>query len=101
MLHVLRVSGPNAWSFNGDINSPTLQPSVLFQSGHYAPDRINTGKCWCTYNAEHPEQKKPFICVRCHSFVTNGKIQFLGDCTHAMAGQTVDLLDCEDHEHQG
>jgi hypothetical protein len=29
----------------------------------------------------------------CHSFVTDGKIQYLSDCTHAMAGQTVDLLE--------
>ena len=27
----------------------------------------------------------------CHSFVTDGLIQFLGDCTHALAGQTVDM----------
>ncbi len=27
----------------------------------------------------------------CHTFVTDGRIQFLGDCTHVMAGQTVDL----------
>jgi hypothetical protein len=29
-------------------------------------------------------------------FVTDGRIQFLGDCTHALAGQTVDLPDWED-----
>jgi hypothetical protein len=27
----------------------------------------------------------------CHSFVVDGRIQFLGDCTHHLAGQTVDL----------
>jgi hypothetical protein len=27
----------------------------------------------------------------CHSFVTDGRIQFLTDCTHAFAGRTVDL----------
>jgi hypothetical protein len=27
----------------------------------------------------------------CHSFVTDGRIQFLGDCTHALANQTFDL----------
>ena len=31
----------------------------------------------------------------CHSFVTDGRIQFLGDCTHKLAGQTVDLPDWE------
>lgn len=28
---------------------------------------------------------------RCHSFVTDGKIQFLPDCGHALAGQTLEL----------
>jgi hypothetical protein len=32
----------------------------------------------------------------CHSFVTGGRIQFLEDCTHHLAGQTVDLPDWED-----
>ena len=27
----------------------------------------------------------------CHSFVNNGRIQFLLDCTHHLAGQTVNL----------
>lgn len=27
----------------------------------------------------------------CHSFVNDGRIQFLADCTHALAGQTVDI----------
>jgi hypothetical protein len=26
----------------------------------------------------------------CHSFVRDGQIQFLGDCTHALKGQTVE-----------
>jgi hypothetical protein len=29
----------------------------------------------------------------CHSFVTDGKIQFLNDCTHSLKDQTVDLPD--------
>ena len=94
MTHTLRISGEGAWQWNGSADTPTLQPSVLFQSGHYAPGHQGD-RCWCTYNAEHLEDKDPFICVRCHSFVTNGKIQFLGDCTHALVGQTVDLLDVE------
>lgn len=28
----------------------------------------------------------------CHSFVTDGKIEFLEDCTHHLAGKTVDLI---------
>lgn len=29
--------------------------------------------------------------VRCHSWITNGRIRFLYDCTHRLAGKTVDL----------
>jgi hypothetical protein len=29
----------------------------------------------------------------CHSFVVDGRIEYLSDCTHEMAGMTVDLLD--------
>lgn len=27
----------------------------------------------------------------CHSFVVDGQMQMLGDCTHALAGQTVPI----------
>ncbi len=33
---------------------------------------------------------------RCHSFVKDGKIQYLKDCWHKLAGQTVDLPDFEE-----
>lgn len=33
--------------------------------------------------------------VRCHSFVRDGKIEFLGDCTHEMAGTTIELPDVD------
>ena len=28
----------------------------------------------------------------CHSYVTDGKITFLSDCTHALVGQTVPMI---------
>ncbi len=30
---------------------------------------------------------------RCHSHITNGRIAYCNDCTHALAGQIVDLPD--------
>lgn len=54
------------WTFNGDLLKPTFKPSMLV-------------------NAGHPEE------TRCHSFVTDGKIQFLGDCDHELVNQTVEL----------
>ena len=35
----------------------------------------------------------------CHHFVTEGKIQFCGDCTHALRGQTVELPDFPADRH--
>ena len=91
--HMIRVgdgSGPG-WTFNGDYDRPTFSPSVLVRTGHYVPGFEN-GPCWCTYAKEHPEEEDDgFKCAVCHSFVRDGQIQFLSDCTHALAGQTVPL----------
>jgi hypothetical protein len=77
-------------TFNGDIIKPTFTPSLLMRSGHYVPEH-DGDSCWCTYNAAHPDNPAPFKCRVCHSFVTDGKIQYLSDCTHELAGQTIDL----------
>jgi hypothetical protein len=82
------------WSFNGDFEYPTFQPSMLVRSGHYIPGHEDP--CWCTYNAAHPDNHAPFECKVCHSFVTDGKIQYLSDCTHEYAGQTLELQDIDD-----
>lgn len=79
------------WTFNGSYEAPTFSPSVLVRTGHFIPS--NQGECWCTYNKNHPEEPYPYECINCHSFVTDGKIEYLPDCTHAMAGQTVPLPD--------
>lgn len=92
--HVLSVSGAGAiWGWDRNVDRPTFTPSVLFQSGHHIPSQAGK-RCWCDANRERVEQgKEPygFTCDVCHSFVTDGRIQFLSDCTHALAGQTVDL----------
>jgi hypothetical protein len=56
------------WKFNGDYNKPTINPSILVRHGESV----------------------------CHSFIRDGKIQFLGDCTHELRGKTVDLPDIEE-----
>jgi len=70
--------GPR-WTFNGDYAKPTLSPSISAR-GAMKLDEPDETKDW---DAD----------AICHSFVTDGRIQFLGDCTHALAGQTVDLPD--------
>lgn len=84
----------SSWQFNGDLENPTINPSILVKSGHFAPHFKEGDNCWCSYNlmkmAEGlPESK--FRCAICHSFIKEGKIQFLGDCTHELVGQTVEL----------
>lgn len=85
--HCVSVNGPNPWTWNESLELPTLSPSVLVRGGHYLPG--HTGNCWCTYDWQG--QEPYFKCRQCHSFVRDGKIEFLSDCSHSLAGQTVDL----------
>ena len=55
------------WQWNGSLEKPTFTPSLL-----------NTTDT-----------------TRCHLFVTDGRIAFCGDCTHPLAGKTVEMEDTE------
>ena len=56
------------WEFNGDMENPTIRPSIL------NPHAV------------------------CHSYVTDGEIEFLNDSTHDLAGEIVELYDvCKDN----
>lgn len=57
------------WQFDGNLENPTISPSLLVT--HKMP------------NGER----------RCHSFIRDGKIQYLEDCTHDLRGQTVEILE--------
>jgi hypothetical protein len=56
------------WEWNKNLETPTVRPSLLTEGP-------SIGKC--------------------HLFITDGLIQFLGDSTHELANQTVDLPDWE------
>jgi hypothetical protein len=62
--------GP-CWSWNGDFDKPTVNPSILME-----------------VRGENPQ--------RCHSYVRDGKIRFLNDCTHDKKGQTMEIPDWDD-----
>ena len=85
-MHVIPVAGPVAWHWNGDLDRPTLAPSISVRSGHHASHWQPGGGCWCG-------KDYGFACYVCHSNVTDGQIVFHADCTHALAGRTVDLPD--------
>jgi len=71
--HSVKVGlGPGPrWGYNENPEAPTSTPSVLVRWNEWEEAKV------------------------CHSFVTDGRIQYLADCTHALAGQTVDLPDWE------
>lgn len=97
-LHVLTID-PTArpcWSYNGLPDAPTFSPSVLVRTGHYIDGHKAGQDCWCSMAAKAPDDPPPFTCTICHSFVTDGRIRFLPDSTHALAGQTVDLPEIEE-----
>jgi hypothetical protein len=94
LVYVGSGSGPR-WGYNDNPERPTFTPSVLVKSGHYISTHKPGDPCWCDYEARFG-RPSPFKCSICHSFVTDGKIQFLPDCTHELAGKTVDLPDWED-----
>jgi hypothetical protein len=63
MINVDPSQGKPCHTLTGTLDKPTVRASVLTNS--YLP--------------------------RCHSFITNGRIEFLRDCEHDLAGKTVDL----------
>lgn len=78
------------WGFNNDFDKPTFTPSLLWRSGHFAQEPTSE-RPYCWHNPAPGVEARPEWCYRCHSFVKDGKIQFLSDCSHSLAGQTVEL----------
>lgn len=73
--------GPR-WGYNGNAERPTFTPSVLVRGVQW-----DTGDHFFEPN----HAVAPGAETVCHSFITDGRIQFLSDCTHSLVGQTVDL----------
>lgn len=86
IVYVEPRDGP-AWGFNGDLQRPTFTPSILVTWEYGYPPV--TAKNFSEYQRSPWEQETRKAV--CHSFVTDGQIQFLDDCTHALAGKTVPL----------
>lgn len=74
--HAIYTINPNTlgamWSFNGNMEKPTIQPSVLVR--------------W----------NKKDVPQVCHTFITDGMVNYLGDCTHRLAGQTIPMISLDD-----
>ncbi len=72
--------GPT-WTWTGGVEKPTFHPSVA---------------CSGTEPSDDPEKfddPKFDVSYVCHVYVREGMIEFLGDCTHSLKGQTVAMPD--------
>lgn len=82
--HIIAVSRPNhcnaIWTFDGNVDAPTFSPSINITWGGIVDEDGN----------EWPREV-------CHYFIRGGQIEFCGDSTHALAGQTVPLPDLPPH----
>lgn len=67
--HAVEVEqgAPPRWEWDGDLESPTISPSIL------------------CHNEQH-----------CHSFVRAGRWEFCADSGHKLAGQTVPMVPLPD-----
>ena len=66
------TEGGTGWTWNGSFDRPSFTPSLLI-------------------NRSDPASL-------CHLFVHDGRIQFLSDCHHGLAGQIVDMPDWDHDE---
>lgn len=62
------------WTWNRDYNKPTLWPSYLMYGSRFDKNKNSV----------------PFVC---HSYIKEGKIEYLDDCTHHLRNQIIELPD--------
>lgn len=78
------------WHFNGDVDRPTFSPSLLVTGKRPITNdeaaRIINGE-----SLDIPDRV-------CHSFIVDGNIQYLSDCTHELAGCTIELPEFGDYD---
>lgn len=75
------------WTWNGDMEKPTVSPSILITSMRAEPPV--TSENYEQWKANPWEQKE--VEKRCHSHLINGVIEFCTDCSHELAGKHVPL----------
>jgi hypothetical protein len=94
MHHVRIGSGEGVrWGYNGNPDKPTFTPSVLYQQDMWVPPvTLENIEQWRA--APWEQHQEHWVC---HTFITDGMVQFLGDCTHGLAGQTLPLPELPEH----
>lgn len=94
--HAVRIRGTGlprpSWEWNNDVDRPTFTPSILVRGVQMTAKGQADYDEWCRQGYPARDLRgfdsRPHVC---HSFVTDGQIRFLDDCTHALAGKTVQI----------
>ncbi len=89
-------AGTNCWTWNGDTENPTLKPSILSKTTRFTTRGLDQYNEWCKQGSPKLPTEFESEEIVCHSWVNDGKAQFLDDCTHELKGQCVELLDIDD-----
>jgi hypothetical protein len=66
--HRIWTEGKLIWTFNGNVDAPTFSPSL-----------------------KHTRRFGGVFMRICHYFIEDGLIKYQADCTHELAGQTVEM----------
>lgn len=93
IIHQVQVgkgSGPR-WTWNKAMVKPTFTPSVLVKYSKLTEEGEKQAEEWRNNDYKPIDMKFDNQPVVCHSYVREGKIQFLSDCTHSLSNKTVDL----------
>ena len=75
----------DTWNFDGNVSEPTFSPSVKIQG----KKTKKIDGVWIGEWERDADGKTIDRC--CHYHLTRGKLLFLPDCTHDLAGKTVPL----------
>jgi hypothetical protein len=81
--HVPKSTAKAKWEFNGDLDAPTISPSV--------------NESWGPIPESYRQPGEPET-GRNHYIISDGKITYCPDCTHEFRGQTLPLSDFTEAE---
>lgn len=83
------------WKFNGNMEKPTFEPSLLLKFVEYPPVDPVTGDYAKGSDGEYlkGEDGRLLGCkdAVCHIVVTDGILNYQADCTHELAGKAIPM----------
>ena len=90
--HGIWTRGPVVWEFDGDLDHPTVKPSLLARGTEFTEVGQEDYLMWRA--SGFPDRKGKAFDNRpsvCHVVITKGVLNFCSDCTHGLAGKSVPM----------